>query len=36
MLNSPFIVKVLGTFVTDEGKYEYLNIAMESYQRNFY
>jgi hypothetical protein len=28
MLDSPFIIKILGTFVTDEGKYEYLNIAM--------
>lgn len=36
MLDNPFIIKVLGTFVTDEGKYEWLNIAMEAYQQNFF
>lgn len=36
MLESPFIIKVLGTFVTDEGKYEWLNIAMEAYHQNFF
>ena len=36
MLESPFIVKVLGTFVIEEGKYEWLNIAMEAYQQNFF
>jgi serine/threonine protein kinase len=36
MLENPFIIKVLGTFVTDEGKYEWLNIAMEAYHQNFF
>lgn len=31
MLNNPFIIKNLGTFTTEEGKYEYLNITMEAY-----
>ena len=36
LLENPFIIKVLGTFVTDQGKYEYLNIAMEVYHQNFF
>ena len=36
MLDSPFIVKLLGTFTTDEGRHEYLNIVMETYDSNFF
>lgn len=35
MLESPYIVKVLGTFTTDEGRHEYLNIVMETFEENF-
>jgi serine/threonine-protein kinase MDS1/RIM11 len=36
MLESPFIVKVLGTYTNTEGKCEYLNVVMESYESNFF
>ena len=36
MLDSPYVVKVLGTFTTDEGRHEYLNIIMETFESNFF
>lgn len=36
MLESPFIVKVLGTYTNSDAKYEYLNLIMESYESNFF
>lgn len=36
MLESPYIVKFLGTFTADEGRHEYLNIIMETFDQNFF
>jgi hypothetical protein len=36
MLESPFTVRVLGCFATEEDKQNYLNIVMETFERNFF